>query len=325
MMQPHRYDVALSFAGEDRNRAAELYEALKAKGLRVFYDQNELADLWGKNLAEYLADLYSNRAKFCVMFISAHYIEKMWTHHERQAAQARAIRDRKEYILPIRLDDADVPGLLHTIGYLSWPPETAQTISDKIIFKLRDGKADVSHQSLTDGIPVAVEKKEVKLAFQRDQETLVEIGQKKAVRLERLRKILGGLLLGFGALIILAGIAKEADMVLGLLVVFAVFAVIRLPFRRQFSLIEGIFPYTDVTRMGKYLGNGQFAQLTESGKYARYKMSMKCDYPDCDGTVYITEPPSEARKYFTACCSRDKFVHRYQVKSNGIATREPAT
>src|SRR5678816_4281356 len=103
--KPHQYDVALSFAGEDRNRAAELYETLKAKGVRVFYDQNELANLWGKNLADHLSDLYLNRAKFCVMLISRHYVEKMWTNHERQAAQARAIRENKEYILPIRLGD----------------------------------------------------------------------------------------------------------------------------------------------------------------------------------------------------------------------------
>ena len=43
-----KYDVALSFAGEDRLHAKELARLLKSGGYRVFYDDYEKPRLWGK-------------------------------------------------------------------------------------------------------------------------------------------------------------------------------------------------------------------------------------------------------------------------------------
>ena len=70
------------------------------------------------------------------MFISKHYAAKLWTNHEREAAQARAFLEHEEYILPVRLDDTQLPGIPPTISYLSWPPETAKTIADAVVKKL---------------------------------------------------------------------------------------------------------------------------------------------------------------------------------------------
>jgi len=114
----HEYDVALSFAGEDRPVAEELALVLKAQGIRVFYDLWEQAKLWGEDLYEYLAGVYGERAQFCVMFISKHYAEKLWTTHERKMAQGKAFREKKAYILPVRLDSTEIPGIPETIGYL---------------------------------------------------------------------------------------------------------------------------------------------------------------------------------------------------------------
>ena len=109
-----KYDVALSFAGEDREHANELAKLLEAGGYSCFYDENELANLWGKNLYDYLSSVYKDRARYCVMFLSKHYEQKLWTNYERQNAQARAFKENKEnreYILPVRLDDTEIPGI----------------------------------------------------------------------------------------------------------------------------------------------------------------------------------------------------------------------
>jgi hypothetical protein len=58
--------------------------------------------------------VYANRARFTVVFISSHYARKLWTNHERKSAQARAFKERSEYLLPARFDDTDVPGILST-------------------------------------------------------------------------------------------------------------------------------------------------------------------------------------------------------------------
>ena len=135
----YSYDVAISYAGEDRNYAHALAEALKAQGISVFYDRYEKATLWGKNLYNYLSDLYQNQARYCIMLLSAQYAQKVWTTHEREAAQNRAVQEYKDYILPIRLDTTDLPGHLKTLAYLDWHEETPETITQAVLEKL--GKA----------------------------------------------------------------------------------------------------------------------------------------------------------------------------------------
>jgi len=114
------YDVALSFAGEDRAVAQAIAERLSNRKIRVFYDEFEEGGLWGKNLYDYLADVYSKRAMFCLMILSRHYAGKTWTTHERRHAQARAFNENREYILPVRLtilrfQESSQPWLMWTI------------------------------------------------------------------------------------------------------------------------------------------------------------------------------------------------------------------
>jgi transcriptional regulator with XRE-family HTH domain len=138
------YDVALSYAGENRDCAAALANILNRRGVKVFYDQYEKPVLWGKDLYTHLSDVYSKKACYCVVFISQYYANKVWTKHELKAAQDRALNENKEYILPIRLDNTEIPGILSTTAYLSWPPETVETIADAIMEKL--GKINKSQK-----------------------------------------------------------------------------------------------------------------------------------------------------------------------------------
>lgn len=136
IMKEKIYDVALSFAGEDRPLAEELAKVLTENNIKVFYDAYEKAGLWGVELYGHLTDVYKNRAQFCVMFLSEHYDRKLWTDHERKAAQARAFDENREYILPIRVDETEVKGILPTVGYLRWHDETAAGIAQMIAAKL---------------------------------------------------------------------------------------------------------------------------------------------------------------------------------------------
>ncbi|MBU2984887.1 TIR domain-containing protein [Saccharophagus degradans] len=131
-----QYDIAISFAGEDRDVAEKISSALSSKGIRVFYDNFEQANLWGKDLYEHLIDVYKNKSKYCLMLLSKSYENKSWTNHERKAAQARAFRDSREYILPLRIDDSEITGILETMGYLDFRNETIENIAETIAIKL---------------------------------------------------------------------------------------------------------------------------------------------------------------------------------------------
>jgi hypothetical protein len=63
---------------------------------------------------------------------------KLWTTHERKAAQARAFAEQREYILPIRLDQTEIPGILPTLAYLSWHNEPIESIAHIILEKLEN-------------------------------------------------------------------------------------------------------------------------------------------------------------------------------------------
>src|SRR5262245_10996290 len=91
-----RWDVALSFAGAQRDYVEQVAAALGERGLRCFYDAEEQVGLWGKYLAEELPGIYGEQAAAVVVFISAEYAERDWTILERRAALGRAVRERRE-------------------------------------------------------------------------------------------------------------------------------------------------------------------------------------------------------------------------------------
>lgn len=136
-MTKKKYDFALSFAGKDRGYAQKLADLLDAGGYSVFYDKRELAHLLGKNLYDRLSSIYKDEAQYCVMFLSAHYGQDRWTKHERESAQARAFEQNSEYIIPIRLDDTEIPGILTTVGYLDLRKISIEEVYQVLMEKLQ--------------------------------------------------------------------------------------------------------------------------------------------------------------------------------------------
>ena len=136
MVENRDYDIALSFAGEERNYVDQVANLLKERGVKVFYDVFEEASLWGKDLYVHLSEVYQQRAQFTVMFISEAYANKLWTNHERKSAQARAFQEAQEYILPARFDDTNIPGVLPTVGYISLKGRSPENLVSLITKKL---------------------------------------------------------------------------------------------------------------------------------------------------------------------------------------------
>ncbi len=137
------YDVALSFAGEDREYVEQVASNLRESGVKVFYDKHEEVSLWGKDLYTHFDDIYRNQARYMVMFVSEHYARKVWSNHERRSAQARALQEKQEYILPARFDDTEIPGLRETLGYVDLRHKTPEQLSNLICDKLIQGGAEL--------------------------------------------------------------------------------------------------------------------------------------------------------------------------------------
>lgn len=139
MDETYKYDVALSFAGEDRKYVEEVALFLKKKNIAVFYDYFEEEALWGKNLISYLEEIYTNKSKYCVVFISQYYVQKEWTCYESAAAMVRLLNSnmkQKEYLLPVKFDETKVSGVLSTIGFIDGKKKTPDELGNLIIKKL---------------------------------------------------------------------------------------------------------------------------------------------------------------------------------------------
>lgn len=139
MSETYQYDVAFSFAGEDREYVEQVALLLKKKNIAVFYDYFEEENLWGKNLVSYLEEIYTRKSKYCVIFISKHYVQKEWTFYESAAAMVRMLNSnlkQKEYILPVKFDETKVPGVLSTIGYIDGKRKNPDELGNLIIKKL---------------------------------------------------------------------------------------------------------------------------------------------------------------------------------------------
>ena len=131
-----QWDVALSFAGAQRDYVEQVAQELKARRVRCFYDADEQIELWGKYLADELPAIYGEQAAAVVMFVSAEYAAREWTRVERRAALARAVRERREYVLPARFDDTPLPGLPSDMITVDLRTQTPQQFATMIAGKL---------------------------------------------------------------------------------------------------------------------------------------------------------------------------------------------
>jgi diphthamide synthase (EF-2-diphthine--ammonia ligase) len=135
-----KYDVAISFAASERPLAEQLATMLRRAGLEVFYDDFYADVLWGKDLVVSFDDVFRKDSRFCVVFVSKEYLVRMWTNHERQSAQARALAERtREYLLPVQVDNCELPGMPRTIGYLSLRKYSIEEIGALLLRKILGG------------------------------------------------------------------------------------------------------------------------------------------------------------------------------------------
>lgn len=142
------FETALSFAGEQRDYVERVADCLKAHGVKVFYDKYE--DLWGKDMYLHLDNVFQNKARLAVVFASKEYAEKLWPSHELKSILARAFGQKEDYMLPVRFDDTDIPGIRPTIAYEDARKVSPEELCQKILKKINKANSlteDISHDN----------------------------------------------------------------------------------------------------------------------------------------------------------------------------------
>ena len=122
------YDLAVSFAGENRQFVEHVKSEIQNHGFTIFYDNDFQTELWGSDLTIELPKRYID-SRFVALFLDDYYLNKMWTFFERQIIIENYLKLKgADYILPIFLNgfSGQVPGLSGLVGHL-----TIDTMKDK--------------------------------------------------------------------------------------------------------------------------------------------------------------------------------------------------
>ena len=133
----YKYDVAVSYAGSDRELARVIVSIAQANDLRVFLDEQHTWESWGKNLNEYLGGIYDTQSQFCLILISKEYCERAYTNLERRRALDRALGSGVEYILPVLVDDSWLEGLPRATAYLDLRNQTLTEVGETLVRKVK--------------------------------------------------------------------------------------------------------------------------------------------------------------------------------------------
>ncbi|MBM4557995.1 TIR domain-containing protein [Rhodococcus hoagii] len=92
------YDIALSFAGEDREYAEYLQNHLEEYELAVFYDKTEESRILADDVEAILGPIYETESRFVVAILGEKYGVKRWTLFETGKYRSRI---EKNEVIPI--------------------------------------------------------------------------------------------------------------------------------------------------------------------------------------------------------------------------------
>ena len=129
----HEYDFAISYAGEDRLIAEDIYNKIKEEygDYSVFLAENEKHQFVGKDGESFFEDLFS-KSKQVIVIISKYYKQKKWPRFEWDVILERSAENR---FIPIKLDDTKIIGLPSNIIYVPYENNSVK-IAKIAIYKL---------------------------------------------------------------------------------------------------------------------------------------------------------------------------------------------
>lgn len=104
--QMDRPTVFLSHSSKDKPFVSRLATDLKSKGVPVWFDQWELKV--GDSLSERIERGISQSGWLAIV-VSKNSSNSDWVQKELRAAQARELRDKSVFVLPIIIDDCEIP------------------------------------------------------------------------------------------------------------------------------------------------------------------------------------------------------------------------
>jgi hypothetical protein len=100
------FEVALSFAGENRELAQFIADSLTTLDVTLFFDAMYEANYLGKAWSQQFKEIFGNKSRFVVCILDEHHLLKIWPTFEREIFVPRVA---DESVIPIYLDETKFP------------------------------------------------------------------------------------------------------------------------------------------------------------------------------------------------------------------------
>ena len=127
--------VFLSYSQKDKKIVSEVASELEAAGLNVWLDLSEIR--WGDNLTERIQRGLDS-ADFMAYFMSKYSMTKVWPKEELRAIISRELSgEHGAMVLPVLLDDADIPPILRDKKYIDLRDRDVKIKAKEMITAIR--------------------------------------------------------------------------------------------------------------------------------------------------------------------------------------------
>ncbi len=135
----YEFDIAISFAGENRELAKTITDLLQLLDCRVFYDEYFEANYLGQTWSKQFEEIFGQKSRLVVCLLDQHYKEKIWPTFERECFSPR-ISDAS--VIPIYLDNTKFVGIPQDIVGIKFTDNQyysdREFITDHIAYKLEE-------------------------------------------------------------------------------------------------------------------------------------------------------------------------------------------
>lgn len=115
----YKYDVALSYAGEQKDYVASVYKLLKRKGISAYFAPAYQEELTGTDMTDEFYTIFHNQCLFIAAFVSSEYLQKKRTMAEAAIGQMRSREEQRNCLIPVYWGDARLPDFDPDINFLS--------------------------------------------------------------------------------------------------------------------------------------------------------------------------------------------------------------
>lgn len=157
MNEEKNYDVAVSYASEQRSYVERFVKRLQSHKMSIYYDRDAQAQMVGMILDQKLHKIYIQESKHCVLFLSHEYIKKPVTRYESSIILSESLYE-ENFMYIFKFDNVTLPGLNRNFVYSSLGdyPEPEQYAD--FIYEVISGKKPTESSSLdlfkiiTDGL-----------------------------------------------------------------------------------------------------------------------------------------------------------------------------